>query len=143
MYSDFYFDCGIFVGDTNGIFNNAVLRFGIFYFCGDDDFVVWIFIVVISYCIRGGVGAGALSDKSTSYSVGFDDGAESKICDSTFGVDFGACGCVGDCDVAVNFVWFVDENIWMDRRNTVCTDLSYDYDVLYVYLCNGLFIFIL
>lgn len=109
MHSDIFVGDCVFGGGANGIFGDAVLCVGVFYFCGVDDFDFWVFVVVIFDCVGGGECAWVVSDESDYDGVGTDDGATHEIYFATGG----ACNCardyVGGGDAAIDFGGYGDE----------------------------------
>lgn len=104
MHPDFRFSDRLFGGGTNGVFGDAVLCISLFHFCGADDYFVGIFIIIVVDCAGGSERAGTLSDEGFADSIGIDDRAENKIYFAISGVVDYAGDCLGDRDVAVDFV---------------------------------------
>ena len=143
MYPDFSTDNCIFGGSADWVFVDTVLCVGVFCVCGGDDFDFGVFTVFVFDGVCGGERTWALSDAGAQRSFRNDDGTKGEVDSTNHGATFGAWNNVGGSDDAVDIIWYVDEDIWLDGRNSVCADLSYDYDMFYLYLCYDLSLFIL
>lgn len=100
MCADLRFNCSLFGGSANEFSSDAALRVSVFHFCGVDDFIVGIFVVIDFDGVSGGNGAGALSDGSLEDGSEFDGGAESEVYFENYRVNYFARGDVGGGDGA-------------------------------------------
>ena len=104
MYSNFYLYRGAVGGSADGVFGDAVLCVGIFYFLGAAASAIRIFIIIELDGVCGGERAGVISGEGAPDGGGADAGAENSVHFAACSFNFGARGDVGGGDVAGDYV---------------------------------------
>lgn len=143
MHPTIYYGRCSLGGGADGVSFDTVLCIGVFHFCGTNGTFVRVFVVELFDSICGSERARTLSDEGPRYSFRFDGGAKSKIYTEAYSTFFRFSCDVGDSDVAAYNLRPCDEEFRMDRRDTICADMSPRDDLLYGRLYNDIYVFVL
>ena len=137
-------DIYVFGGGANRFSFYAVLCVGVLYFCGGDAATLGVFAVFDADGAGGSDGAGTVSGDGVKDRERPDGGAKDEVyCANNLYVAGVGSG-VGGGDVAADDDRLVAEGAnRLAERRTVCAGAAADDDFVYIYLCSGVFIFIL